>query len=92
MVEWIRAPASGSVDLGFDSKSGQTNDLKIDIHSFPACRSALKGQCGASRQVCLLCRWERHLTGFSHLSMVDRWPATPKRARTALRRFLAMKG
>ena len=27
------------------------------------------------------------LMEFPHLSMVDRWPATPKRARTALRRF-----
>ena len=26
--------------LGFDSESGQTNDLKIGIHSFPAGRSA----------------------------------------------------
>ena len=29
----------------FDSKSGQTNDCKIGIHSFPAGRSALKGRC-----------------------------------------------
>ena len=29
----------------FDSKSCQTNDFKIDIHSFPVWRSALKGQC-----------------------------------------------
>ena len=36
MVEWYRASASGSVDLGFDSESGQTNDFKIGIHSFPA--------------------------------------------------------
>ena len=36
MAEWDRASASGSVDLGFDSESGQTNDLKIGIHSFPA--------------------------------------------------------
>ena len=36
MAEWYRASASGSVDLRFDSESGQTNDLKIDIHSFPA--------------------------------------------------------
>ena len=36
MAEWYRASASGSVDLGFDSESGQTNDLKIGIHSFPA--------------------------------------------------------
>ena len=36
MAEWYRASASGSVDLGFDSQSGQTNDLKIGIHSLPA--------------------------------------------------------
>ena len=33
MAEWYRASSSGSVDLGFDSKSGQTNDLRIGIHS-----------------------------------------------------------
>ena len=26
---------------------------------------------------------KRHFTGFPHLSVVDRWPATPKRARIA---------
>ena len=36
MAEWYRAFASGSVDLGFDSESGQTNDFKIGIHSFSA--------------------------------------------------------
>ena len=36
MAEWYRASASGSVDLGFDSESGQTNDFIIGIHSFPA--------------------------------------------------------
>ena len=36
MAEWYRASASGSVDLGFDSESGRTNDFKIGIHSFPA--------------------------------------------------------
>ena len=35
-VVCYRASASGSVDLKFDSESGQTNDLKIGIHSFPA--------------------------------------------------------
>ena len=30
--------------LGFDSESGQTNDFSIGIDSFPAQRSALKGQ------------------------------------------------
>ena len=37
----------------------------------------------ASWQVYLLCRWERHLTGIPYLGVVDRWPATPKRARIA---------
>ena len=50
------------------------------------------GQCGESRQVYLLRRWERHLAGFPHLSVVYRWPATPKRARTAFRRFLVIGG
>ena len=35
MAEWYRASASGSADLGFGSESGQTNDVKIGIHSFP---------------------------------------------------------
>ena len=30
----------------------------------------------------------RHLMGFIHLSVVDRWPTTPRRARAAPRRFL----
>ena len=50
MAEWYGASAFGSVDLGFDSESGQTNDFIIGIHSFPAWRSAIKGQCGESRQ------------------------------------------
>ena len=36
MAEWYSASASGSVDLEFDSESGQTNNFKIGIHSFPA--------------------------------------------------------
>ena len=36
MAEWYRASASGSVDLGFDSESRQTNDFKFGIRSFPA--------------------------------------------------------
>ena len=31
-----RASVSELVDLGFDPESGQTNDFKIGIHSFPA--------------------------------------------------------
>ena len=31
--------------LRFDFFSGQTNDFQFGIHSFPALRSASKGQC-----------------------------------------------
>ena len=47
MAEWYGS--DGSLDLGFDFDSGQTNGFKIGIYSFPAGRSALKGQCGESR-------------------------------------------
>ena len=46
MAKWYRASVSWAVNSGFDSESGQTNNFKIGIHSFPAWRSALKGQCG----------------------------------------------
>ena len=36
----------GSCTLGFDSESGQTNNYKIGIHSFPAWCLALKKKCG----------------------------------------------
>ena len=46
-------PASGNVDSG-SVESGPTNDFKIGIHSVPAWRSALKGQCGeqAGKHIC----------------------------------------
>ena len=50
MAEWygrvVWSVCLLSCRLGFDSESGQTNDFKIGILSFPASRSALKGQCG----------------------------------------------
>ena len=39
----------------FDFESGQTNDLKIGIHSFPAWLSALKGQCGEQAGMFICC-------------------------------------
>ena len=35
---------------------------------------------------------EKALNGIPHLSVVDRWPATTKRARTAHGRFLVIGG
>ena len=50
-VRQLRWPSGESVRLescrlGFDSESGQTDDFKVGIHSFPAWRLPLKGQCG----------------------------------------------
>ena len=37
MAEWYgKSVRLESCRLGFDSESGQTNDFKIGIHSFPA--------------------------------------------------------
>ena len=42
----VKSVRSWSGGVEFDSESGQTNDFKINIHSFPAGRSALKEKCG----------------------------------------------
>ena len=34
-----------------------------------------------SRQVYLLCHWEKHLVGFPHPRVIDKWPTTSKLAR-----------
>ena len=73
-----------SCGICFDSESGQISDFTIAVLSFPPWRSAFEGtEWRTSRQVYLLCLWERHLTGFSHFGVVDRWPVTLKRARIA---------
>ena len=46
MAECFGSVRFGSSSFGFDSESDQTNDFQIGIHSFPAWRLALKGQCG----------------------------------------------
>ena len=60
MAGWYKASASGSVDMGFDSESGQTNDFNIGIHSFPTCSLSAGGPhkmktriaCGPRAEVC----------------------------------------
>ena len=46
MAEWYRASVSWAVDSGLIPSRVKPMTLKIGIHSFPAWRSALKGQCG----------------------------------------------
>ena len=44
MAERYRASASGSVDLGFNYESGQTNDFEIGIRSqLPCLTLSIKG-------------------------------------------------
>ena len=47
-LRWLSGKSGrlGSYRLGFDSKWDQTNHYTIGMHSFPAGRSALKGQSG----------------------------------------------
>ena len=80
----VRSVCLLSCRIGFDSESGQTNDFKNWYSQLPCLTLSIEGTVWrTSRQVYLLCRWERHLAGFPHLGVVDRWPATPKRARIA---------
>ena len=80
MAEWYRASASGSVDWGLIPSRVKPMTLKLVYTASLLDVQHFKGQCGESRQVYLLCRWERHFTEFPHL--IDRWSATAKRART----------
>ena len=54
-----------SCRLGFDSESGQTNDFKTATHSFPARRSALKGQCEEQADNLFVVPLEKTLSGIS---------------------------
>ena len=61
MAEWYGASASESVDLGFDSESGQTNDFKIGIFTASLLDvQHLRDSVEKAGKFYLLCRWERH--------------------------------
>ena len=75
----ITASASETV-LGFAYKSGQTNNFKIGIHSFPAWRSALKGQCGEQAGKFTCCAVGKALSGIPPSWRDRQMLATPKRA------------
>ena len=81
----VRASASGAVDLGLITSRVKPMTIKLVGYSqLPCLTLSIKGTVRrTSRLVYLLCRWERHLARFTHLGEVDRWLATPKRARKA---------
>ena len=75
----VRASASGAVDLGLISNWVKLMTSKLVLTAYLLDAQHYKGTVWrTSRQVYLLCRWERHLAGFPHLGEVDRWPATSK--------------
>ena len=79
----VRASAPGGVDLGVIPSRVKPMTLKLVFTASLLDLSINGTEWRTSRQVYLLCRWDRHLAGFPHLGEVDRWPATPKRARIA---------
>ena len=65
----------------FDFKWVGSNQLHRNWYSqLPCLTLSIEGtEWRTSRQVCLLCRWERHLAGFLHLSVVNRRPVAPSK-------------
>ena len=83
-----RASVLGAVYLGLIPSRAKPMTLKLVFTAslLGSWHSALKGQCGENvekNKLYLLCRWERHLAGFHHVGVVNRWLAIPKRARIA---------
>ena len=79
----VRASASGAVDFGLIPSRVKPVTLKLVVTAFLFDVQRKGTVWRTSRQLYLLCRWEKHLTGFLHLGVVNRSLATPKRARIA---------
>ena len=87
----VRAYASRAVDLGLIPSRVKPMTLKL-VFTASCLTLSNKGTVWrTSRQVYLLCRG-KGTYGFSHLGVVDRWLATPKRAGIAIDRFLVIGG
>ena len=70
----VRASASGVVDSGLIPSRVKPR--------LPCLTFNTKGAVWRkNQQVCLLCRWERHLAGFPHLTVVNSCLVTPEGVR-----------
>ena len=79
----VRTSVSGAVDSGLILSRIKPMTLKL---AFTACLldAPMKGTVWrTSRQVYLLCRWERHRAGFPHFGVVDRTRTIDRRKLTA---------
>ena len=81
MAEWYRASASVAGDSGLIPSRVKPMTLNLLFTASLLDVQQQGAERRTSRQVYSLCCWKRHLAGFPHLGVVDRWPATPKRAR-----------
>ena len=78
--------------LGVRFRVGSNQWLKNWYSQLPCLTFSMKGTVWRKPASLLVVPLRKALNGIPHLSVVDRWPATPKRARTALRRFLVIGG
>ena len=83
----VRASASGTVDLGLIPSRVKPMTLKLVFTALGLTLSIKRTVWRTSRQVYLLCHWERRLAESPHLGVIDRRPATFERAR--YRAFIA---
>ena len=78
----IRASASGAVDLGLIP--GRVKPMTIKMVFTASLLDAQHYTDSVENKPASLLGLKMHLAGFPHLGVVDRWPATPQRARIAL--------
>ena len=69
--------------LGYDFESNQTNDFirACEVHTSILGPQQQKDSVENKPANYLLHRWEKHLAGFLHLIVIDRWSTISKRAR-----------
>ena len=88
----VRVPASGAIDSALIPSQVEPASLELVFTAYLLKVQHSRDRVKTSWQGCL-CRWEMHLVGFLHVSVVDRWPATPKRAcYSALIAFFVIEG
>ena len=81
----VRASASEAVDLNLIPSRVKPMTLKLVFTASLLDVQALKGQCEeqAGKFTCCAAPSGKVLSGIPTFGVVDRWPATPKRARIA---------
>ena len=75
MAEWYTASVSCAVDTGLIPSRVKPMTLKLVFTASLLEQAGKFTSCAVGKGT---------LAGFPHLGVVDRWPVTPKRARTAL--------